>query len=270
MKIYDGDNRRRTGAFVRDRRYWTEGAARRGMGRCLVGVEEGGRIVGYAKWGGRFFHAKLIAREGLDDREGLDKMLVVPEAGARNIDAARAILSGLARLARRRPFAGIIFLGPPDHAMSELMYSLGGQTRRAVVPAGGVQARIVNLVPFLGKLRSELSERCRGSPFEKTAASVSISTDMGCVRICVRGGKVSVSPGTRNGLPGTARPFGVQQAARPSGRSRSGDLRMSARDLIEHVFGFTSAPVLPGIKGRFLRTLFPVQTAHSWPLDEPE
>ncbi len=138
-----------------------------------------------------------------------------------------------------------MFLGPPDCVLSAAMYALGGQQRRGLVPAGGVQARIIRFMPLMEKLAPEFSRLYRESALGGRRAEASILTPMGGVRLAADGERVSVSPA-------------------------EGGLKMPAQDLTEHVFGFRSAPDAPGDGGLLLWTVLPERTAHSWPLDEPE
>ena len=239
MRLYNRDNALRTGAFVRSRAYWTRGAARRGMDRCTLCRDVRGRPVGYAKWGGTFFHARLMAADLLE------RALVVPEAAAAGRAAAGALLHELARIAARQEKSAVVFLGPPDSSLSAEMFALGGQQRRGLVPGGGVQARIIRFMPLMEKLADELSRLYRGSALGGRRAEASVLTPMGGVRLSADGERVGVEP------------------------SEAG-LEMSAQALIEHVFGFRQPPEAPGAAGLLLRTLLPERTAHSWPLDEPE
>jgi len=239
MRLYNRDNALRTGAFVRNRAYWTRGAARRGMDRCICCRDARGRPVGYAKWGGTFFHARLMAADVLE------RALVVPEAAAAGPDAAGALVHELSRIAALQEKSALVFLGPPGSALSAAMYALGGQQRRGMVPAGGVQARIVRFMPLMEKLAPEFSRLYRSSALRGRAAEASVLTPMGGLRLEADGERVQV-------------------AAAEDG------LEMSARDLIEHVFGFRAPPEAPGEAGLLLRSLFPEKTGHSWPLDEPE
>ncbi len=239
MRLYNRDNALRTGAFVRDRTYWTRGAARRGMDRCTVCRDARGRLAGYAKWGGTFFHARLMAPDLLE------RALVVPEAVAAGPEAAGALLHELARIADREEKSAIVFLGPPDCELSAAMYALGGQQRRGLVPAGGMQARIVRFMPLMEKLAPEFSRLYEESALRGRSAEASVLTPMGGVRLAADGERAAASP-AEDGL------------------------EMSAQDLIEHVFGFRPPPELPGDGGLLLKTLLPERIGHSWPQDEPE
>lgn len=240
MRLYDSYSRRRTGAFVRDRDLWSLESSRKALERCLCVKNSGGKVVGYAKWDGKFFYTRLIGRDCME------RMLVVPEAVGANARAAQGLLFALAGVARAEGRDGILFLGPPDNALSIAMYNLGGQNRRAIVPSGGAQAKIVNLIPLLKKLRGDFSARCEGSIFRREPISVRVGTDMGPVDLSAIGGKVRVAPG----------------------RGRKFDWKVTAQELIRYIFGFCPPPELPGAKGLFLKTIFPRQIAHSWAPDE--
>ena len=239
MRLYEGDNRARAGAFVRDRRYWTRGAASRGMDQGICCLDARGRLAGYAKWGGQFFHARMVAAELLD------RALVVPEVATTSAASAGALLHELAQMAGRQERSALIFLGPPDHALSAAMYELGGQQRRSVMPAGGVQARIIRFMPLMEKLQAEFSALYQQSALCGRRAEATVLTPMGGVRIAASGRQVRVSAASRGGLS------------------------MSAQELVAHIFGFGPPPEAPGASGLLLRTVFPQRTAHSWPLDEP-
>ena len=239
MRLYERDNAARTGAFVRARHYWTLGAAARGMNQGILCVDDRGRPAGYAKWGGEFFHARLVAADLLE------RALVVPEAAAPDPEAAGALLRELACVAARRGRSALIFLGPPDHPVSAAMYGLGGQHRRALVPAGGVQARILRFMPLMEKLQAEFTALYRESALCGRPAQATVLTPMGGVRFGANGRQVRVSEAARGGLA------------------------MSAQDLTAHIFGFGPPPEAPGGAGLLLRTLLPQRIAHSWPLDEP-
>jgi hypothetical protein len=240
MRLYGRDNALRTGAFARSRAYWTRGAAARRMDTCTCCHDARGRLAGYAKWGGTLFHARLMAPDVME------RALVVAEAAAADAPAAAALLGELARIAEREGRSALVFTGPPDHALSAAMYALGGQQRRGLVPAGGVQARIVRLMPLMGKLAAEFSRLYRRSALRGRRAAAAIRTPMGGVRLRADGREVHVEPTGGAGL------------------------EMSPQDLIEHLFGYRPPPEAPGEAGLLLRTLLPERIAHAWPLDEPE
>ncbi len=247
MKIYRTSNRFRTGSFVRGRSDWlSDKRVGKYLSESLCAVGPRGGVRGYAKLGDRrdpagrtpFFHARYMAPEGLDG------VLVVPEAGALDEGAAAALLAGLRAEASKTSRSRVLFLGPPDHELSRAMYGVGAQHRQAVVPDGGAQARILDLGGLFKLLGKEFTRRCRESAFGDADGRLSISTDVGCVSLRVRRGEVAVAP------------------------ARRGALEIPAQKLIQHLFGFCDPPALPGRAGALARGLFPRQFSHSWPLDE--
>jgi len=132
MRIYRACNRFRTGTFVRGKALWESatGAARL-LDGSLCAVDARGKLKGYAKIGAAMnpaepkpmFHARYMAREGLED------VLVVPEAAAVDAAAAQALLAALYEEAARQGRGRMLFLGPPDHELAQAMYGCGGAHR---------------------------------------------------------------------------------------------------------------------------------------------
>ena len=139
MAVHALDNRYRTGSLTRSHEVWTKGPVTRGLRSCVVAVDSRDRLCGYAPYAGEgFFFARLMAASDLATS------LVVQEAGVRNRAAADALLAHLHTVASARNLQHLLFLGPPDHPLSQAMYQHGGQSRKAVVPDnGGAQARFV-------------------------------------------------------------------------------------------------------------------------------
>lgn len=240
MRLYDSYIRSRTGGFVRSRDCWAMEQNVKTMKQCLCVRATGGRLAAYAKWDGKYFYTRLMGRDCMET------MLLVPEAVAADAKTAQAMLFALAKLARSQNKEGILFLGPPDHFLSAAMYEFGAQFRRAIVPAGGIQAKIINLVPLMKKLRPNFTDRCKNSIFRRKPAKLSVSTDIGSFEMAANRGKVQIAPG----------------------RGRKFDWKVSAQELIRYVFGYCPPPKLAGAKGLFLKTIFPPQIAHSWAPDE--
>jgi hypothetical protein len=240
MAIHALDNRYRTGSFIRSREVWTKGPVTRGLNSCVVTVDSRDRLCGYALYAGEgFFFTRLMA--GSD----FATSLVVQEAGVRNQAASDALLAHLYTVAAARKLQHILFLGPPDHPLSQAMYERGGQFRKAVVPDnGGAQARFVRFNETFAGLAKEFTRRCCAAVSLPARTSVSIATDMGSVRLSWDGRRIICT-----------------QCRRPY-------LRMSSQDLIRHIFGFMPPPEHDSPAGALLKALFPLQYAHTWPHDE--
>jgi predicted acetyltransferase len=237
-RLYARVNARRSGSFVRDAAYWRSGNASRLLDSTLCMFYGRQALAAYAKCGGDLFYGRWVAEELLD------KSLLVPEAAARDAESAQDLVGHLSSAAKKRDKRYIVYFGPPDDAVSEVMRSFAGQFRQTIVPNGGVQARIVRLLPLMKKLERDFSARLVASPLAGISRTVRLGTELGDVALVIGNRKVRT------------------QAC------RGASIRVPSARLMQAAFGYKTVPCDRAQDSQILNVLFPPQIPHSWPLDE--
>ncbi len=151
--------------------------------KAFVVIGKAGRVIGYAS----------------HDQKGKEAEFKVTEVGYRDVTAFPAICAELARRAAKEKKDTLVFHLPLDHPFAAYLQRWTVVHQLVYFKAAEGMARIIYLEKTFRKCRAEVARRLADSGMHGKSFSLSLSTDIGAITLLVRGGKVSVARGVRNG-----------------------------------------------------------------------
>lgn len=167
LRLYNADNRHRTGTFVRDEDTWSWFGHGLGGDRLPVVrvIEDArGEIDAYAVY----------------DTDVTDELCVL-ELGCADWQRFPLLLRLLAGEAARRRTQWIRFLTPADHPVTHYLKYVGAESRVEYPADGSVMARIVSLKATMDAVQDLFARRLRQSPWRGRSVRCSIETDLGVI-----------------------------------------------------------------------------------------
>jgi hypothetical protein len=183
MKLYERENRARTGSQVRTPAYWAW---------LLAGLQASGRLTSEDIW---LVWGKAGAAGGYAFfRPGFQGALEIWEAAAADEDAAASILRLALELARRQGSQSIDLRLPLDHPVARMALGAGAQLSGY---SYGIFGRILNLAGLMDALAPELERRLRRSRCPDWEGTLLLETDAGELPLSIHGG--TVTPGKTGG-----------------------------------------------------------------------
>ena len=178
LKIYQENNRLRTGTVLRPRRYWKvfrKGTSYRKPALALVVLNRKNQIIGYAAYDNSQTEVNVV------------------ELGAKSDDVFAALLKEFALLAIRLRTAEVNFFLPEDHPFAYFLQRFDSRCETTYRKDGRGIGRIINQETLLQKIRGELERRLAISDLAGYRGALKIKTELGTTHILLDQGKVAVS-----------------------------------------------------------------------------
>lgn len=193
MRLYEEDNRSRSGTLVRSKAYWQwlhSGLEGHGWVRrenIIVVEKSDGQVVGYA-----------MVNPADQDR------FTLWEVAGPGKEAKSALLSELARRAQEAGNDRLYMRVPLDHSFAAFCVPLGAQV---VGYSDGVYGRLLDVVGLFRALGSELEARLARSPLRGWTGTLRLETDIGTVTLPFGRGKLQL-----DGMPAPVRTVQMPQS----------------------------------------------------------
>jgi predicted acetyltransferase len=178
LDIYDAQNGRRNGCFVRSREGWS--GFRRGTQwgyppQGMTVLSDAGQVIGYY----------VI--------DGVHGECRISEVGFAEYTHFRFVLAAIAEEANRKAASEVRAILPPDHPFAVLCRGTsGGTTEVTYHRCKDGMARIINVHSLFTNLAGELTQRLANSSLAGTSGALRIKTDIGAVGLLLEGGQVGV------------------------------------------------------------------------------